>query len=429
MTAQMLLYRPTGLRELELVARAGWRVWPPRLPDQPIFYPVLTFSYAEKIARDWNTVDAFSGYCGFVTRFQVDDEFATRYPVQVAGGRSHEELWVPSEELETLNAHIRGFIEVVVVHVGPKSQVVIDADTGLPSGLLPPVVVADGPKYSCPCCRCFTLMGRGGYEVCPVCYWEDDGQDDHDADVVRGGPNADLSLVSARQNFTREGAVSPEFKDSVRAALPSERHVARRTSKTIGLRELIEAYVESLTPQVHPIMTDHMRKTVAAFETALGIAIPRSLDVVVDEDQMVFILFGATVESVMSNHSPLSGMLEGGLLRRRLDEAGDLGQGVMERWGEASEGVSELRLPAIFEIYTACPACERWVDLTGYCADGVWTECVSGCHLSSGPAVPAYSVAPDWRLCSKCTDAWACNDATIRAGCPSCGALTRLEPM
>ena len=78
----MLLYRPTGLRELRLVADSGWTRWPPRLPDQPIFYPVLTLSYAVTIARDWNTKDPFSDHVGFVTRFQLDDAFATRYPVQ-----------------------------------------------------------------------------------------------------------------------------------------------------------------------------------------------------------------------------------------------------------------------------------------------------------------------------------------------------------
>ncbi|MFS8121813.1 CPCC family cysteine-rich protein, partial [Rhizobium sp. BR 250] len=56
-------------------------------------------------------------------------------------------------------------------------------------------------SYRCPCCRCLTLHERAGYEICPVCFWEDDGQDDPYADQVRGGPNADLSLTQARQNY------------------------------------------------------------------------------------------------------------------------------------------------------------------------------------------------------------------------------------
>jgi hypothetical protein len=99
----VILYRPTGLRELRLLEAAAWAAWPPRLPDQPIFYPVLSLEYARRIARDWNSVDVFSGHVGFVTRFELDDDFAQRYPVQIAGGRSHEELWVPAEELPECN--------------------------------------------------------------------------------------------------------------------------------------------------------------------------------------------------------------------------------------------------------------------------------------------------------------------------------------
>jgi hypothetical protein len=45
-----------------------------------------------------------------------------------------------------------------------------------------------GLPLRCPSCGCRTLGERDGFEICPVCFWEDDGQDDHDADVVRGGP-------------------------------------------------------------------------------------------------------------------------------------------------------------------------------------------------------------------------------------------------
>jgi hypothetical protein len=128
----MILYRPTGLRELQLVARSGWRAWPPRLPEQPIFYPVLTLEYARKIARDWNTVDELSGFVGFVTEFTLEPTFARRYPVQVAGGRSHEELWVPAEELDELNRHIVGEIRVIESFAGPRFQGSLDPVTKLP---------------------------------------------------------------------------------------------------------------------------------------------------------------------------------------------------------------------------------------------------------------------------------------------------------
>lgn len=105
-----VLWRPTGPEELELVRASGWRKWPPRLPDQPIFYPVLNEDYAVRIARDWNVPASGVGY---VTRFQVETEFLGRYPVRQVGGDTILELWVPAEELDEFNTHIVGEIEVV----------------------------------------------------------------------------------------------------------------------------------------------------------------------------------------------------------------------------------------------------------------------------------------------------------------------------
>ncbi|MBV6697254.1 ADP-ribosylation/crystallin J1 [Kitasatospora aureofaciens] len=104
------LWRPIGPEELALVEAADWRAWPPRLPEQPIFYPVLNEDYAIRIARDWNVPASGVGY---VTRFEVDAAFLARYPVQQAGGRTILELWVPAEELDEFNRHIVGRIEVV----------------------------------------------------------------------------------------------------------------------------------------------------------------------------------------------------------------------------------------------------------------------------------------------------------------------------
>jgi hypothetical protein len=81
--------------------------------------------------------------------------------------------------------------------------------------------VGCGP-FHCPCCGCKTLDQRGGYDICPVCFWEDDGQDDHDADVVRGGPNGALSLTQARQNYIRIGACEESMVGNVRPPLPDE---------------------------------------------------------------------------------------------------------------------------------------------------------------------------------------------------------------
>lgn len=108
--ATVTLWRPVGPAELSLVRASGWRAWPPRLPEQPIFYPVLNEAYAMKIARDWNV--PASG-AGFVTRFELDATFARRYPARQAGGRTITELWVPAEELGEFNAHLVGPIHVV----------------------------------------------------------------------------------------------------------------------------------------------------------------------------------------------------------------------------------------------------------------------------------------------------------------------------
>lgn len=129
----MILYRPSGLAELKLVAATDWTAWPARLPDQPIFYPVLTLDYARKIARDWNAHDSFSGYIGFVTRFDITEQAAARYPIQVAGGRSHAELWVPAEELAEFNRQIIGKIIVLESYPGPKYVGALDPETHAPA--------------------------------------------------------------------------------------------------------------------------------------------------------------------------------------------------------------------------------------------------------------------------------------------------------
>ena len=107
------LYRPVGQAELDLIRASGWRAFPPRLPIQPIFYPVLTEEYAIQIARDWNTRDPNSGYAGYVLRFRVQAAFLARYPVQQVGAAQHREYWIPAEELTAFNAAIVGLIEIL----------------------------------------------------------------------------------------------------------------------------------------------------------------------------------------------------------------------------------------------------------------------------------------------------------------------------
>ncbi len=104
------LYRPTGPEELALVEQSGFKRWPPRLPEQPIFYPVTNEAYARQIATQWNVRDSKVGY---VTRFEVAKSFMDQYPIQQVGGDMHTEWWIPAEELEAMNDQIAGLIEVI----------------------------------------------------------------------------------------------------------------------------------------------------------------------------------------------------------------------------------------------------------------------------------------------------------------------------
>lgn len=79
-----------------------------------------------------------------------------------------------------------------------------------------------GERHRCPCCGCKTLSERGVWDTCPVCFWEDDGQEDADADDVRGGPNGRWSLSAARENYRKFGAYEPRVKQFVRPPRPDE---------------------------------------------------------------------------------------------------------------------------------------------------------------------------------------------------------------
>ena len=109
-----VLFRPVGATELDLIRETGFTAFPPRLPEQPIFYPVLNEEYAIQIARDWNAKQEGVGY---VTRFRVRNEYLSRYEVQTVGGSRHREYWIPAEELVEFNKNIVGRIEVIAEFV------------------------------------------------------------------------------------------------------------------------------------------------------------------------------------------------------------------------------------------------------------------------------------------------------------------------
>jgi len=104
---------------MELIAESGFQCFPPRLPDQPIFYPVLTLEYAESIARDWNAPDAACGFAGFVTEFDMPEAYLARFEEQLVGGVICRELWVPAEKMSEFNAQILKKIRVIRSYFGP----------------------------------------------------------------------------------------------------------------------------------------------------------------------------------------------------------------------------------------------------------------------------------------------------------------------
>ena len=102
------LWRPVGEAELRLIEASGWRAFPPRLAEQPIFYPILNEAYAIQIARDWNA----SRGGGWVTRFEVKRAFLDAYKVQQVGASTHLGIWIPADDLGAFNDAIVGEIKV-----------------------------------------------------------------------------------------------------------------------------------------------------------------------------------------------------------------------------------------------------------------------------------------------------------------------------
>ena len=125
----MILYRPVGLQEVELIYDSGMEAFPARLPQQPIFYPVLQLDYARQIASDWNAKSRQSA--GYVTEFKVEDEYIGQFEKHTVGSSQHEEFWIPAEELEEFNKHITGHIKVLEAYFGDSFEGFVPEQFGL----------------------------------------------------------------------------------------------------------------------------------------------------------------------------------------------------------------------------------------------------------------------------------------------------------
>jgi hypothetical protein len=112
------LYRPMGVGEMVKILEADAARFPPRLPEQPIFYPVLNRQYAEQIAERWNAPNPGNGFAGFVTEFQVNAKYASRFKSHLVGSSLHRELWVPADELEAFNRQLVGPIRLAGAYYG-----------------------------------------------------------------------------------------------------------------------------------------------------------------------------------------------------------------------------------------------------------------------------------------------------------------------
>jgi hypothetical protein len=125
------LFRPVGLFELALLWDSGMRAFPQRLPQQPIFYPVVNLEYARQIAHDWNTPDKNSGFAGFVTQFAVSSTFLSKFDLHTAGSTAHQEYWILAKELGSFNKAIKGLVSVEEAYFGPEFAGFVPHDHGL----------------------------------------------------------------------------------------------------------------------------------------------------------------------------------------------------------------------------------------------------------------------------------------------------------
>ncbi|NVK66771.1 MAG: hypothetical protein HWE22_19420 [Flavobacteriales bacterium] len=91
-------------------------------------------------------------------------------------------------------------------------------------------VCGDEPNlFPCPCCGFKTIDERAEYEICPVCWWEDDGQDNQNADISMGGPNEDISLTQARINYLKFGIYNPKLTDLIEKKSDTSKYIKGRT--------------------------------------------------------------------------------------------------------------------------------------------------------------------------------------------------------
>ena len=126
-------------------------------------------------------------------------------------------------------------------------------------------------RFECPCCGYPMLEERGAFEICGLCGWEDDGQDEGDADIVHGGPNSDLSLVAARENFAQYLLTDPPGSKPFR--MPTEREILAKHQIIAAFDSLrrdagdrVKLWQQVLAAE--QVLDEELRKRVRAIETS-----------------------------------------------------------------------------------------------------------------------------------------------------------------
>jgi hypothetical protein len=178
----------------------------------------------EILNREWDPLGVFENSGG-----DIEDEYDTyrdRIASMMVGGATDTELiaYLQYSERETMGlgksrdvdreiAHLQRVVTLIRALGPPPSSQEVQWVTR-------PRMLTK--SYLCPCCRFQTLYERGGDDICPVCFWHDDGQDEADADRVLGGPNRHLSLRQAQINFREFGASDRRRLAFVRSPTPDE---------------------------------------------------------------------------------------------------------------------------------------------------------------------------------------------------------------
>lgn len=112
------MYRPVGLREMMMVLDSGNRRFPDREQGQSVFYPTYSAVHATQMARDWHTKDPYAGFAGFVTAFDMEEEYLQALPLTDRNGKKRQELKIPSSDLAEFNTHIQGPIRITKCFFG-----------------------------------------------------------------------------------------------------------------------------------------------------------------------------------------------------------------------------------------------------------------------------------------------------------------------